>query len=169
MRLRASVRCAGGRPASRASDLRPTSGRRRAILGGDARARAPRDNSAARAALTGPRRTPACAGRSASAAGGADPRIHPRRVFTPLPAHKVADRWQIAEADLPGAPGHPQQVAARAAALETAVAAALAPHVQPARSRVWTVQRMRALLTRRAPHAARSNDTQRFPRDHRRR
>jgi hypothetical protein len=61
-----------------------------------------------------------------------------------LSAHKVADRWQIAEADLPGAPGHPQQVAARAAALETAVAAALAPHVQPARSRVWTVQRMRA-------------------------
>lgn len=71
-----------------------------------------------------------------------------------LPAQKVKDRWVIREGDLPVSAAQEARAVAKAAALTQAVDDALAPHVQPARARVWTVERMRAFTTAVAAHRA---------------
>ena len=70
-----------------------------------------------------------------------------------LAATKVADRWLISEDALPGGGVHPAKRAAHAEALQQAIQDGLAPIVDPAGRRVWSVQRMRAFTAVVAVHA----------------
>ena len=56
-----------------------------------------------------------------------------------LAATKVADRWLISEDALPGGGVHPAKQAAHAEALQQAIQDGLAPIVDPASRRVWSV------------------------------